>query len=304
MSYWLPIVLTFAFIVFKLRYAVIVYDDVLDLITDKYTFTHGRYFLEIIALLLVNGIPKMLGINMQDFAFISQDLVKSVIFVIFSIVVANSFYIFRKKNLLLYPLLYFYTFLFLYTSIVKENIFVLYTLQHYFGYIVPLLLFLITWYKISDIYVNEKTADSFDVKLLIFLSFLLAQSNELIFVVMFLMFTFLGVEKLIEYKKHKTVENYKWILQPFLALLLVGEIIYTSAGSIDIFNRYKTTETFVVEIQNLFIYLQTFFEKFIFNNLLFIIPIVFMFFILRNLSNDKERNKRVCRYLVYTWVSI
>ena len=75
--YWLCIIFTFGIVSYKLKYSIVVYDDILDLVINKLSFYHGRFVSEFLAFLLVKGIPEAFDINIQDFALISQNFVKA-----------------------------------------------------------------------------------------------------------------------------------------------------------------------------------------------------------------------------------
>ena len=303
--YFLCIISTFCIVSRTLAYSIIVYDDILDLVINKLSFYHGRFFSEFLAFLLVKGIPEVLNINIQDFALVSQNLVKALIFIWLSILVTNAFFFFRSKEKTLSNVfVYIFTFFFLWIILQKENGFVLETLQFYFGYILPLPVFLITWYKLGEIYINEKIPSAVEIKLLVLLALLIAQFNEMVDIILFLLLAFLGGEKLFQYYKHKSIKNYKWILHPLVALVLMSEIVYTHSGFIEIYNNYKSPEPLLVKFQGLVQYLQIFADKLFVENIFVIIPIVVLFVVVINSNKNKEENKKVIKYLAYTWLSI
>lgn len=303
--YFLCIISTFCIVSRTLAYSIIVYDDILDLVINKLTFYHGRFFSEFLAFLLVKGIPEVLNINIQDFALVSQNLVKALIFIWLSILVTNAFFFFKSKEKTLSNVfVYIFTFFFLWIILQKENGFVLDTLQFYFGYILPLPVFLITWYKLGEIYINEKVPSAVEIKLLVLLALLIAQFNEMVDIILFLLLAFLGCERLLQYYKHKSTKNYKWILHPFVALVLMSEIVYTHSGFIEIYNNYKSPEPLFVKFQGLVQYLQIFADKLFVENILVIIPTVVLFVAVINSNKNKEENKKVIKYLTYTWLSV
>ena len=302
--YWLCLFLTFLFISYRLRYAILIYDDVIDLITSKFNFYHGRFYSEFCAFLLVNGIPTLFGINLQDFAIISENFVKSAVFVWLTVVVSNIFWIGKKKETIFSVLLYLFSFFTLWLLLLKEGDFILSTLQFYFGYILPLPIFLILWKRLGDIYITGGEPDSFENKILIVLSVLIAQSNELVCIVLFVLLVLLGIEKLIEYCKYKSLENYRWILYPFVALLLMSAIVYTNPGFKLIVDFYITPESFVVKTQDLFSFLRIFLDTFILKNMFVIITTIVLFVMLLCSKQNKEENKKVFKYSTYTWISV
>ena len=260
--YCIAIICTFAFLLYKLRYAIVIFDDVLDLIINEFKFYHGRFFSELFALIFVRGIPKLFDINIQDFAFISQNILKSVTLVIFAIIVSNGFFIWGKKKQIYKPLFFIFSFLAIYIFLMNiAGEFLLYTLQFFFGYVLPLPIFIIIWYKLADYYINNKNLTPLDSKILILLALLIAQSNELVCIILFLLLSFIGIEKIIKRYIYKQQETYKWILYPLVATILMSEIVYTHPGFIEIVNNYKPSEYTIITVNELFQYLHIFFDK-------------------------------------------
>ena len=92
-SYYIVIILAFLFLLYKLRYAIVIFDDVIDLIIHNFKFYHGRFITELLAALFVKWIPSLLGINIQNFALISENIIKSLTIVFFTIVINKGVFI-------------------------------------------------------------------------------------------------------------------------------------------------------------------------------------------------------------------
>ena len=180
----------------------------------------------------------------------------------------------------------------------------LHTLQFFFGYILPLPFFIITWYKLSDYYINNKELTPTDTKILILLSLFIAQANELVCIILFIILSIIIIEKIIKEYIFKIKENNKWVIYSFISLILMSDITYTSAGFIEILNKYKTTEILSFSFQGLTQYLHIFLDKIVLGNILIIISIISaMYIILKNKENNIQ-NKKVFLFLSYSFLSI
>ena len=304
-SYYIVIIIAFLFLLYKMRYAIVIYDDVIDLILYKFKFYHGRFLTEILAALFVNWIPSLLGINIQNFALISENIIKSLTIVFFTIVINKGFFIWKKSDTIYKPLLFIFSFLTLYFVIIgTAGSILLHTLQFFFGYILPLPFFIITWYKLSDYYINNKELTPTDTKILILLSLFIAQANELVCIILFIILSIIIIEKIIKEYIFKIKENNKWVIYSFISLILMSDITYTSAGFIEILNKYKTTEILSFSFQGLTQYLHIFLDKIVLGNILIIISIISaMYIILKNKENNIQ-NKKVFLFLSYSFLSI
>ena len=292
-SYYIVIIIAFLFLLYKMRYAIVIYDDVIDLILYKFKFYHGRFLTEILAALFVNWIPSLLGINIQNFALISENIIKSLTIVFFTIVINKGFFIWKKSDTIYKPLLFIFSFLTLYFFIIgTAGSILLHTLQFFFGYILPLPFFIITWYKLSDYYINNKELTPTDTKILILLSLFIAQANELVCIILFIILSIIIIEKIIKEYIFKIKENNKWVIYSFISLILMSDITYTSAGFIEILNKYKTTEILSFSFQGLTQYLHIFLDKIVLGNILIIISIISaMYIILKNKENNIQNKK-------------
>lgn len=302
--YLLPIIIAFIFLMYKLRYAVVIYDDVLDLVINEFKFYHGRFLAEFIALVFVRGIPSLLNINIQDFAFISENILKSTILVFFTMTVTSGFFIWKKRENIYKACLFTLSFLAIYIYLMHiANALLLHTLQFFLGYILPLPLFIILWYKLASYYIENKILTSTDSKILILLALFIAQANELVCIVLFLILAIIGIEKLIKKYRYKIEENNKWVIFPFVALVLMSELVYSYPGFIEILNQYKSTEVFHFNFKSLFQYFYILFDKTIIENLLIVIPIIFAMIILLKGTENRTENKRLFLFLTYSFIS-
>lgn len=303
--YSLTILLTFVFLFYKLRYAVVVYDDVLDLVINEFKFYHGRFYSELFALIFVRGIPYLIDWNIQDFAVVSQNILKSSIFCWLVFEVSRAFFCWKNLDNLKKAVLYLFSFVTIYLFLMSSfGSFIFETLQFFCGYILPIPILLIIWYKLSEYYIKGKSLTSFDSKMLILLALLVAQSNELVCILLFLLLSFIGIEKLIKRKRSQEKESYDWVLYPWVSIVLMCEIIYTHPGFLEIVSNYKSDGIAHNLFSDIFSYLYIYLDKIIVENIFIIVPIIMAIVLLCKYSEDKTERTKVLKYISYSFMSL
>lgn len=166
----------FIFLVWKYRYSAAVKDDIADFLSGVH-FYHGRIIPYLIQYVLMYKIPQLLNIPVQNFAFISEGLVKAVSITALAYLSAVSFIKYRKGCasgvLLLFSAVYIMMFYMPANLLFESN-------SWFFGYVLPVPVFLIYTFMLCRYYIldKEKSPPPCKNAVLIFLSFLMPQLNE------------------------------------------------------------------------------------------------------------------------------
>ena len=172
------LIMIFIYMAYKLRYAVVSWDDMLDILVCTYDFTHGRYFTELFNILIIKTIPEILNIPIQNFAFISEGLTKASLFTFVIYIIGKCFSkhdkSLNKYNILVYILSCFIILSFIIPT--GDNT-IFSTMQFFCGYIVPFIFFIPLWLRISDYYVEKKSPTKKDIVILCILAILTGTGN-------------------------------------------------------------------------------------------------------------------------------
>ncbi len=107
---WIILSCIFLFLVFSLRYSVIVNDDIMDLINNRYSFCHGRFITELISTFIMVIIPNMFNIPLQNFAIVSEGTFKALFTTCLVYIISIAYFlylpkVFKEKYYLVLPFL-------------------------------------------------------------------------------------------------------------------------------------------------------------------------------------------------------
>jgi hypothetical protein len=183
------------FLTLRLKYSYISSDDIVDLICD-FGLYHGRFIPTIFNKFIVVILPSIFNIPLQNFAFISEGILKVISTIFLIHMVAIAFFQFIRKNIFL-GIIYIPILIICLIYIDYFDGRTLYDVNQFFlGYVLPIPIFLLFTYKISNYYIENKTSISEKEELLlIFLAVLLPQLNEAVGITA-LFFIIFGIKKL------------------------------------------------------------------------------------------------------------
>ncbi len=248
----------FIFLLIRLKYSVIVNDDMIDIIMRTFLFSHGRFIPDLIAILSIKLIPEIFGINYQDFAIV-QGILKSAAFCILIYVISLAPFQFKPKNISIcfYTILSFVT---IFSTLIQID----------FVWCFDLFVYIIFWYKIADSYLNNKSLSKKDLIIICLLAFITAQLNELLSVNCTVLLILLLIDAYISKIKDK-----KYIIYPLAVILFTGIFVYFCPGS-------KLANFNVISFTEIINFVILFFKKIILYNAFLIIPIIcFLVFLYR-----------------------
>lgn len=173
-------IILFLFLFFKFQYEVIANDDLMDLVLGKMYFHHGRIFSELFAKFMVYYLPNLLNVHIQNFAIFSSGIVKSLLFVILC-ALSSSLYFLNKRSIFNSALIVITFFIFLAFLFQLKFMWIFNTFQYYFGYLLPIIYFILLWKLLINIYIQDKQIDKKTYFVLGLLSILNATGNEICF---------------------------------------------------------------------------------------------------------------------------
>lgn len=292
------------FLTFKLRFAYVMNDDIVDLIVaDQPTFYHGRFFSELISFFTVKILPNILKINIQDFAIISEGLFKAVCFVILIHVIGKVFYNDKQYNIFI-CFLNILTFFTLFSMLFDLNFINCFsTLQFFNGYLSPLILFILLWLRLLNLYKinNIQSCNNIEFKsfvYIILLSVLTTMGNEEIGIVSFLIVLNIILKNILKREKLKTE-----FLIAFLSISITSFFVFTSKGLTCLWDWYNLKINLNVSFSNLANFTSIFYNEIICKNYLLWFPIVFMFCTLYTKKHRDEETKQILTFNLFSYVS-
>ena len=92
------ILFLFTFLLSKTWYSAVIHEDLYFFTSETINPQRMQVIADFISTLLISKIPRLLNINIQDFAIVSEVLYKTIIYIILSYTVAASFYKTQKKD--------------------------------------------------------------------------------------------------------------------------------------------------------------------------------------------------------------
>ncbi len=294
------LVLIFCFMLYKFRYAIICGDDMMEIIARPYSFYLARFITEIPVTFIEKQIPEILNINYQDFAFISQSLTRSLCFIAIIHCITKAFFKLKEHDSVFWGIFYSVTFFIFFAVLSKSNF--MFAMENWpcFSYIMPILFFVLIWYKIAECYILHKVLNKQDVFYLIFLvilnSFGCAYYN---YVTLFLMM-WIFIEGLILKK------DVNYIKIPLMFIIPLSVIYYSYPGFTGIFRGYNLNisfETLISQYKDFFV---TMIKVLFTDNWFLYIPIIVALIVLYLTSADDKDNSginiRIIKYFIITYI--
>ncbi len=298
---FLILIFIFIYMAYKLRYAIVSWDDMLDILVDSYSFYHGRFFTELFNILMIKTIPETLNIPIQNFAFVSEGLTKAGLFTFVIFIIGKCFSghdeNLNKYNFLLYILSCFIIFSFIVPT--GDNT-IYSTMQFFSGFIVPFIFFIPLWLKISDYYVEKKSPTKKDIFILCILALLTGTGNEIVAAVTLILLSILLIENIILKIKDKNVKINGYIYYPLIICLMSAYTAYKSVGTQALINAWNISIYY--NIETIPIFLRMLINIVFIKNLFLWIPSIICLTIIKFLSI--ENKNRIVKYFIYTYVGI
>ena len=290
------ILLITIFLLLRLRYAIIVNDDMMDLVSNKWVFFHGRYIMEFLGTFFVIILPQFFNINIQDFAIVSQGIMKIAGFDFLIYSLSSQFYKSNIKNIGFCFIIVFSFFMIFSILVNIDYIWGFDTYQYFFGYIGAIVFFLLFFQKIYDFYLMNKTAEKKDFLTIFILSILVATSNELFSIVCI----FLLLIILLDLLYSKENNNIKILLFSFFIISLTTLFSILSNGSRILWDVYSLKINFSSLYNELITFLQIFVKYTIKNNIYSIIPIILCYIVLIIRHCNNTKTIKILKYSTFT----
>ena len=284
---------------------VILFDDVWDYIVSDFNFYHGRIISELIGVCIIKFIPKLLNISLQDFAIVSENLVKIFLYSLTpwfftSFILKIKF----TKNIfwgLIYLLFFAYIYALPYSSSGGNLMFS--TLMFFCCYILPIPFFVLLISKIYDVYVFDVDVTKNDIIWLAVLSVFVMQANEMVGCIAFVILFCIYLEHLIKNKniEKKDKKSFK-LFSVFLSMVVANIIIYSSSGFKMMFRDYYDASHVVFSLDAFVKYVQICIDKIIFENWYIMVPLLIGIVAIVCLKNKEKAN--IFKFFIYSFLGI
>ncbi len=295
----LVLVFIFVYMAYKLRYAIVVNDDITDILLGNVKFIHGRYFTELFSVFMVKTLPELLKIHVQNFAFVSEGLTKAGLFT-FVIFIIGKCFSGQVKNLNKYNFLIYIFSFFLLVSLLKGLNSIFDTMQFFCGYIVPFLFFIPLWLRISDYYIFKKSPTKKDIFILCIFALLTGTGNELVAAVTLVLLSLLLIENIILKIKDKNVKINGYIYYPLIICLIAVYIAYSAAGTQQLLEDWGIKAYF--KLETIPIFLKMLINIVFLKNLFLWIPSIICLVFIK--YSKIENKNEIIKYAIYTYIGI
>lgn len=282
----------------KTQYNYYLDDEILDFIIGEQRFYHGRIISETLCVFLIKKIPDLLGININDFSFISKGILPTLTLTTISFLLSNILFNQKKKNIL-YPFCFFYLFFLIYFITITSSEQFCRNLAFFIAYIFPIIFFILFWTKIVTLYINEKKATKKDLALLILYTIFLTQANELMLFVCFFILLAICIEFFIQKYKFKNSCNYEWSFFSIIILIQVAILIHNLDGSLEMQSLYNQFNESLLSFENFLFYLKHCIIEIIGEHLIFLTIIILSLFVLSTTKKEPQI-KKLTNIIFYT----
>ena len=282
------------------HYAIIANDDMEELLGAHIKFAHSCYIYVLFDYFFIKVIPDLLNIPVQNFAFIPEGLVKSVLYtiLIFSICIGIN----EKKKNNFNNILVILSYFFILSVFFREHNFYSFdTLIFFNSYISPLIFLFLCIYKIINFYLKKEKLTFKNVILIIVYSLLICMGNEMIMFVLFSVLCFILLEYIIKKLCFKENNQYIHLLLPLGIILLFIVVLFKEGDTTEIYNVYGSSVYFPTLHQWLLLAKFTI-KKLFLTNLYTIIPLFIYMLILKKLTDDKT--KKIIIINIYFYISL
>jgi hypothetical protein len=290
------LLLGFFFLVYKIRFSCVYGDDITDFFPYNWNFFHGRIFTELLSVFFVKWFPAALHINIQNFAIISESVLKAVIYCILVYIVSLSYNKF-KNNKIIFPLALIASFFIIFAILIQNN-FTAHSIkmdEYYQGYITAVIFYLLLWYQIKNISVDDNFCEKKqNVLILLICGLLNLTSNTELTVASIILIMFVLIENLILYIKSKNeifIKKVRILLILFCLMLFGMLLLWKNPFAITmVFAEHDIKFNFFPEITTVFNFAEMFFKNVIVYNIWFIVILLInLVLILTNKNADKRQ---------------
>ena len=298
---FITISVMFLFLMSRLKYAVVVNDDMNDIITQNFYIPHSRFITGCISQLFVKIIPMLLGINFQDFALISEGILKILFFI--SLVYISNFNKYFQNKILGLCVNIFNWFVIFSILFKCDFVWCFDTLEWFFGYIVPVVFYFLYWYTFMSFYLAE-TPYNFQKKdyfILFILSALIVTANEEVNFAFFILLIIVIFENLFlffKYKKINSAVKPAFVSVSFMSVFMF--LIYSSFGICHLWNGYNLSIGLNITKNTFFEFISLFGKYIIYDNIVFILMLALSIIIILNSKENKNQNYKVVKYVIYS----
>ena len=292
----ITILFLFIFLLSKLWYSSVIYEDLYFFTSETINPQRMQVISDFISTLLISKIPRLLNINIQDFAIVSEVLYKTIIYVILSYTVASSFYKTQKKDIF-FPIII--TIIFFSTlSILSKYLLIDYfrSLYKFNETILPFIFFFLFFKYIYNFYILDQKIRKRDFVYLFIFSILLVTGNYVTFFVPFIFMLFL----LIDLALSKISEK-KYVWTAIISIFIMARHVFMYQKSS--FNSYFFELNTNFSTENIQHFLYLFFKYVIIENFfcwfLLISGILYLFLV----EPKDEKNTKLVRFIFYIILS-
>ncbi len=290
----LIILFIFSFILFNLRYSIVINCDLHDYINYSFEFFHGRIINELISFLFIIKIPSLLNIPIQNFAFVSEGVTKTIFFCTLVYLSLCSYNKFQEKPIIFSLILSISPFLILSILNKLDFIWSFKFNEYYTGYISSIIFYLLFWYKLAMFYINTQKFSQKDYLLLPIFVILTVMSNEMLYVSAVILLFLLCIDSFFIKKTSRYLVS--------LFILIFSFSIYTmfQHGTTDLVSAMNISFNFSPSIDIIIAFVKLFLKYIFVKNILLFIPFVINLFILLFLNENKEKNLKVIKYVLFS----
>ena len=289
------LLLIFSFVLIKHRYAIICNDDMLQTIARTYMFLHTRIITEPIVTFIVKQIPEIFNINYQDFAFISEGIIRSAFIIAIIHCITKAFFKLKNHNPIFRGIFYILSFFIFFSILIKYNYISGFNDYPCFSYVTPILFFVLFWYKLAEFYILQKSPDKKDIIYLTFLVILNTFGDEYYNLITLFLLSFIFIENII------TKKDINYIKIPMLVFIPCFIFYYSFHGFKDMYDSYELSISFHTaynHYQDFFISL----VKVLFaGNWVLYIPIIIALIVLFITRKQSDKNLRIIKYFFITY---
>lgn len=288
------LILLFSFILFNLRYAIVIHDDIEDFIKYNFGFYHGRIINELISFFFIIKLPSLLNIPIQNFAFVSEGITKTIFFCILVYLSSFSYNKFRTTPIIFSLILCLSPFLIL--SILNRTGFIWCFMinQYYTGYVASIIFFLLFWHKLSLLYIKEIKFTKKNFFILTILIFLTAMSNEMLYITAGTLLFLLSIDSIF------TKKYFRYFFLLFILTVCTILFIIFLPGTTDLYNEFGLSFKLSLNLELIIAFAKLFFKYILVKNIFLIIPLIVSFSILFFTKKNKEKNNKVIKYILFT----
>ena len=253
------ILFLFTFLLSKTWYSAVIHEDLYFFTSETINPQRMQVIADFISTLLISKIPRLLNINIQDFAIVSEVLYKTIIYIILSYTVAASFYKTQKKDFF-FPIMIIIIF-FSILSILSKYLLVDYfrSLYKYNETILPFIFFFLFFRYIYNFYILDKKIRKRDFVYLFIFSILLVTGNYVTFFVPFIFMLFL----LIDLSLSQIIEK-KYVWTSIISIFIMARHVFIYQKSS--FNSYFFELNTNFSTDNIIHFLTFFFKYVIIEN--------------------------------------